>query len=96
MRKYKVKKWQQQGLYVPNPDSMKPRKLFIPYKYNNRMELQKTKKIKYFTNALLELRYQGFSEGEVIICANSTDALEKIIVWYKEMPTYIEGDAVYI
>ena len=60
------------------------------------MELHKTKKIKYFTKELLELKYQGFSEEEVIICANSTAALEKMVVWHKELTSYREVDAVYI
>ena len=29
-------------------------------------------------------------------CANITDAVEKLIVWHKAMPTYGEGDKMYI
>ena len=32
----------------------------------------------------------------MISCANITDAAEKLIVWHKELPTYREGDVVYI
>ena len=60
------------------------------------MELKKLKREKYFTNALLELRAQGFSEEEVSSCANITTAAEKVIVWHKALPTYREGDEVYI
>ena len=49
MREDIVIKWQQQGLDIKNPDSMKPAKLFIPDKYNNQMELNKIKRINYFT-----------------------------------------------
>ena len=81
-------KRQQIGLDVPNPDSMKPANSFIPDKYINRTELNKIKRIKYFTKALLELRAQGFSEEEVSICDNITDAVEKMIVCHKALPTY--------
>ena len=81
-------KLQQLGLAFPNPDSMKPDKSFIPDKYNNRTELNRINRIKYFTKALLELRAQGFSEEEVIICANITAAVEKLIVCHKALPTY--------
>ena len=53
MRGDKFAKQQQRGLVVTNPDSVNPAKQFIPYKYNNRMELKKTKRKKYFTKALL-------------------------------------------
>ena len=59
------------------------------------MELNKLKRKKYFTEALLSLVYQGFSWEEVSICANITDGMENLIVWYKSLLTYIEGDAVY-
>ena len=49
MREYKVLKLQQQGLDVPNSDSVKLDKSFIPDKYKNWMELKKLKRIKYFT-----------------------------------------------
>ena len=42
----KVMKQQQQGLAVPNSDSVNPAKSFIPDKYNNRTELKKLKSIK--------------------------------------------------
>ena len=29
-------------------------------------------------------------------CANITAAADTMIVWYKELPTYREGNAVYI
>ena len=60
------------------------------------MNLKKLKRIKYFTKALLELRARGFSEEAVSRCANITAAVEKLIVWHKELPTYIEGDELYI
>ena len=60
------------------------------------MELKEIKKITYFTKALLEFRTQGFIEEEVIRCANITAAVERLIVWHKSLPTYREGDAVYI
>ena len=37
---------QEQGLAVPNSDSMNPTKLFIPDQYNNQMELKKLERIK--------------------------------------------------
>ena len=89
-------KRQQQGLDVPNSDSANPAKSFIQYKYHNRMVMKKLNMIKYFAKALLELRDWGFSEEEVIICANITAAAEKLIVWNKAMTNYREGDAVYI
>ena len=30
------------------------------------------------------------------VCANITAGVEKLIVWHKALPTYIEGDTVYI
>ena len=60
------------------------------------MELKKLKRIKYFTKALLELRDGGFIEEEVSICANITDAVEKLILCHKALSHYREGDAVYI
>ena len=89
-------KRKQRGLAVPNSDSVKPAKTFIPDKYRNIMKMKKLKRIKYFTKALLELRARGFSEEEVSICANITSSVEKLIVWYKSLPTYIEEDEVYI
>ena len=74
MRGDKVMKRQQQGLAVPKSDSTNPAKSFITYKYNNWMELNKLKRIKYFTKALLELRSQGFSKEGVSSCANITAA----------------------
>ena len=56
MREDKVMKRQQQGLAVPNSDSVKPAKPFIPDKYENLINLKKPKRIKYFTKALLEIR----------------------------------------
>ena len=50
--------------------------------------------IKYFTEVLLELRDWCFSEEEVISCDNITDAVEKMIVWHKSLPTYREGNTV--
>ena len=75
---------------------MKIAKTFIPDKYNNRMELKKLKRIKYFTKSLLELRTWGFSEEEVSRYANITSAAGNLIVWHQSLPTYIEGDSVYI
>ena len=91
-----VMKQQQQGLAVPNPDSVNPAKPFIPDKYNNCMNPKKLKRIKYFIKELPELRASGFSEEEVSSCANITAAVEKLIVWHKAKPTYIEGDELYI
>ena len=73
-------KRQQKGLAVPNSDSVKPEKSFIPDQYNNLMELKKLKKINYFNKELLELRSWGFSEEEVSSCANITATVEKLIV----------------
>ena len=96
MREYKVTRLQQQGIAVPNLDRIKSAKSFIPDKYNNWMELNKTKMVKYFTKALMELRDQGFSEEQVIRCANITYAVENLIMRYKALPTYREGDTVCI
>ena len=46
------------------------------------MELNKTRRIKYFTKALLEIRAQGFSEEEVSRCANINAAAENLILWH--------------
>ena len=89
-------KLQQQGLAIPNPDSVNTAKSFIPDKYKNRMKLNKFKRIKYFTKSLLEIRYQGFSEEEESSCAIILDAVEKLTAWQKVLTTYIEGDEVYI
>ena len=45
MREDKAMKQQEQGLSVPNSDSVKPAKSFVPYNYNNHMELKKLKRI---------------------------------------------------
>ena len=95
MREDKVMKRQKQVLAVPNSDSLKPAKLFIPDKYNNRMKLKNLKRIKYFTKALLELRAWWFIEEEVSRFANITAVVDKLILWHKEMPNYREGDIVY-
>ena len=63
-------KQQQQGLDFPNSDSARPDKPFITDKYNNNTNLNKLKKIKYFTKELLKLRAWAFSE----------EAAEKLIV----------------
>ena len=89
-------KQQQQGIAVPNSDSVNIDKPFITDNYNSRMNIKKPKRIKYFTKSLLELRSQGFSEEEVIIGDNITDAVEKLIVCHKSLTTYIEGDTLYI
>ena len=60
------------------------------------MELNKIKRINYFTKSLLELRDGVFSEYEVSICANIKVAVENLILWHKALPTYREGDVVYI
>ena len=73
-----------------------PAKSLIPNKYNNSMELNKLKRKKYFTEALLSLVYQGFSWEEVSICANITASAENLIVWYKALTAYGEGDALHI
>ena len=78
----------QRGLDVPNPDSMKTDKVFIPDKYNNRTELRNIKRVKYSTTVLLELRAQGFSDEVVSICANITATVKKMIVCHKALPTY--------
>ena len=96
MREDKVMKRQQQGIAVPNSDSVKTDKSLISDKYINQMELKKLKRIKYFTKSLLELRALGFIEEEVSSCANITDVAEKLIVCHKALPTYREGDMVYI
>ena len=75
---------------------MKSAKPFILDNYNNQMEMKKLKRIKYFTKVLLELGSWSFSEEEVSSCANITAAVEKIILWDKELPTYREGDVVHI
>ena len=96
MREDKFIKRKHQGIAAPNSDNVKPSKLLIPDKYNNRIELKKLERIKNFTKALLELRDQGFSDEELITCTNIKSAVEKLIVWYKALPTYREGDAVSI
>ena len=58
--------------------------------------MKKLNRIKYFTKALQELRSWGFSEEEVNSCANIKSAVENLIVWHKSLPTYREGDEVYI
>ena len=58
--------------------------------------MKKLKRIKYFTKSLLEIRAWVFSEEEVSSCANITAPEEKLIVRHKALPTYREGDAVYI
>ena len=88
-------KRQQQGIAIPNSDSVKPAKSFIADNYKNWMELKKLKRIKYFTKSLLELRAWGFIEEEGSSCSNITAAAEKMIVWHKALPNYIEVDAVY-
>ena len=79
-------------LAITNSDSLSPAKPFIPDKYNNHMNLKKIMKIKYFTKALLELIARVFSEEEVSRCANNITAVEKLVVWQKSLPNYIEGD----
>ena len=73
-------KGQQQGLAVLNSDSVNPAKPLIPHKYNNWTKLKKLRRIKYFTKEILELRYQVFSEEEVIGCANITAAVDNLVV----------------
>ena len=68
-------KLQQRGLSVPNSDSVKPDKPFIPDKYNNSMDLKKLKRINDFTKAPLELRGRGFSEDKVSSYENITAAV---------------------
>ena len=46
IRENKVMRIQQQGLAIPNSDSVKPAKPFIPDKYNNWMEMKKLKRKK--------------------------------------------------
>ena len=84
MREDKVMKRQQQGIAVPNSDSVKTDKSLISDKYINQMELKKLKRIKYFTKSLLELRALGFIEEEVSSCSNITAAAEKMNVWHKQ------------
>ena len=96
MREDTVMKRQHQGLAVKKLDSVNPTKKFITDKYNNLMNLDKFKRINYFTKELLELRAWGLSEQDVISYYNNTSAVEKLIVWHKALPTYREGDQVYI
>ena len=96
MREYTVLKQQQQGIAVTNSDSVNPSKPFIPDKYNNRMNLEKLNRIKYFTKSLMELKAQGFSEEEVRSCANIKAEVENLILRHKALTTYREGDEVYI
>ena len=58
------------------------------------MELKKLRRVNYFTKALLELRSREFIKYDVSSCANIAAAVEKLILWYKAMPTYKEGGAV--
>ena len=60
------------------------------------MELKKLNGIKYFIEAIMEIRSRGFSEEEVSSCANIAATVEKLIVWHKSLPTYKEGNVVYI
>ena len=96
MKEYKVTKQQQQELSVPSSDCVKPDKPFIPDKYSCQIELKKLNGKNYFNKAFLELGYQGFGEKDVRRCANITATVENIIVWHKVLPTYTEGDVVYI
>ena len=96
MREDIVMKRQQQGLAVPNSDSVMPVKPFISEKYYNQMNLKTLKRIKYFTKALLEPIAQGFGEEGVISCSNTAAAVEKLILWHKSPPTYREGGMVYM
>ena len=82
MREDTFMKLKQQGLAVPNSDSVNPDKPFIPDKYNIRMNLKKLKRIKYSTKSLMELRAWGFSEEEVIRCVNIIAAEENLIMWH--------------
>ena len=75
---------------------MKVDKPFIPDQYNNRMELKKSKSIKYSTKSSPKLRYQGFSKEGLSSCTNIEAAAEKLSVWHKALPTYIEGCELYI
>ena len=95
MREDTVMKQEQQGLSVPNPDIVKPSKPFILGKHNNRINLKKFERVKYFTKALLELSGWGFSEQDVSSCANIIAAVENLIVWHKALLTYREGYKVY-
>ena len=44
----------------------------------------------------MELISWSFSEEEASSCSNIPAAVEMLVVWHKAMPTYIEGDSVYI
>ena len=66
------------------------------YHVNNQMELEKFKSAEYFPKSLLEIRAEGFSKEDAIRCSNTTDAVENRIMWQKAMPTYREGDMLYI
>ena len=79
----------QPDLDIPNSDSVNPAKPLLTNSYKNMMEPKKLERIKYFTNTLMELRDQGFSEKEVIRCANIIAAVEKRMVWHKALSTYI-------
>ena len=96
MREDSVMRRQQQGISVTNLDSVKPSKPIIPDKYNNRMNLKKLKRMKYFNKALLELRAWSFSEAGVSSCANIKVSVEKMIMQNKALTTYREVDDVYI
>ena len=58
--------------------------------------MKKLMRINYFTKAILEIRDWWFSGEELNSCANITAAVENLIVWNKALPTYIEGDMMYI
>ena len=75
---------------------MNPDKPSIPEKDNNKTDLKTLNSKKYFTKALLELGAQGFSEEEVSSCANIITEVDKLIVGYKQIQTYIEGNTVNI
>ena len=96
MREDTVMKQQQRGLAVTNSDSVNSARIFIPNKYNTCMNLKKINRTKYFTKSLLEIRAWGFIAEELSSCANIIAAAEKLIMWHKSLPAYIEGDEVYI
>ena len=48
-----VNQQKQQFISVLNPDSVNPEKPYIPHNYKNRMELNKLRRKKYFTNTII-------------------------------------------
>ena len=58
MREDKFTNRKQQGISVPNPDSINPEKSFISDKYNSQTEI---KRKKYLAKELMKVGDRGFS-----------------------------------